>query len=79
MGFSIIYDVNNIFLTQKYKGGIFLAKYLHIARIFINIILVYVFIYFINPDHIGANFIDNGVRYYDKEITSKLDLVLFVY
>jgi hypothetical protein len=41
--------------------------------------MVYTFTYFINPEHKVASLMDNGVRYYDSEITSRLDYVLSVY
>lgn len=49
IGFSLIYDLNNIFLAQKYKNGIFFARYLHITRLIINIVLIGVFSIYINP------------------------------
>jgi hypothetical protein len=45
----MIYDLNNIFLANKYKGGIFIAKYLHVSRIVINIILIVIFGKYLNP------------------------------
>ena len=79
IGYSIIYDLNNIFLAQKYKGGIFLAKYLHITRIVLNSVIVYAFDHYVNPDDVQTTVMHNGVSYYDQSVTSRLEQALYVF
>lgn len=40
---QIWYDSNNLFFSQKYEGGILRVKYVHMIRLFLSTVLIYVF------------------------------------
>ncbi len=48
---QIWYDSNNLFFSQKYEGGILKVKYVHMIRLFMSTILIYVFQMLINPSN----------------------------
>lgn len=48
---QIWYDSNNLFFSQKYEAGILRVKYVHMARLFLSTVLIYVFQIQINPSN----------------------------